>query len=474
MHRSSSRGRFFALAFTVLLLAWPGAAPVSAQCTITGPNSICSGSAELCGRTGPYEWHWSGPNGFAALTRCVTITEPGIYTLRMWDMNNALWLAPCSQNVSGGATTPCAIDGPASGCTGETVSLCGPSGAFTYAWSGPGNFTSTESCVNVGVGGTYQLIVTDPATGCASAPCTHDVAFTTCGGTAVNCPRPAWYWRNQCPGGRNPGLTAEQMAALAACVDERAQAFAWSNASEGLCRTLKLQSRCNIRQRAKRQFAAVVANVCAGSQGLSNVNGTPIGLDLATAVHLGDGATTIGGWLADADQRLMNLERASLDRSSVRQAYRRLVRDGWMINHGHGIGTVCGNTDDPHAVASSDARSATDAEIAGETDESLQAEMSDETDGPLSIEGVAPNPFSAQATIAYVLSSEAPEDVQLSVYDLSGRLVRELVHARQAPGRYDVQWDGRGDDGQAVRGGMYFIHGRAGSQPIQTRVTLLR
>jgi hypothetical protein len=476
MHRSSSRGWPFALAFSVLLLAGPGAAPVSAQCTITGPSSICSGSATLCGPNGPYEWHWTGPNGFAALTQCVTIADPGTYTLRLWDMNNALWSAPCSQTVSGGASTPCGIDGAASACAGEHVSLCGPSGAFTYAWTGPGGFTSTASCVNVGVGGSYQLVVTDPATGCASAPCTHDVTFTTCGGTAVNCPRPAWYWRSQCARGRDDtrNMTSEQLAALAACVDEHTQAFAWSSASEGLCRALRPPVRCNLRLRAKRQFAAVAANVCAGAQGLTAAGGTPIGLDLATAVHLGDLSTTVGAWLADADQQLVSLESASLDRHSVKESYRRLIQTGWMINHAHGIGSACGAGDGPEVWETVAPGSAADAESAGETDESLASEMADETDATLSIEGVAPNPFSSQATIAYVLSSAAADDVQLSVYDLSGRQVRELVHARQAPGRYDVQWDGRGDDGQPVRGGMYFIHGRAGAQPIQTRVTLLR
>jgi flagellar hook capping protein FlgD len=633
MRRSLSRGWAPALAICVLLLACSGATPVSAQCPITGPNSVCAGPATLCAPSGPYEYQWTGPSGFYDGSQCITVSVPGTYTLTMWDGNTGLWTEPCSRTLVGpGSTacsidgpttgcagqtvslcgpsgaftyawtgpggftssaacvsvgaggtyqlvvtdpatgcssnpcthdvtfstaptpcaitgpasgcagqtvslcgpsgaftyawtgpagftssaacvsvgvggtyqlfvtdpatgcpsapcthdvtfptapTPCAITGPASGCTGQTVSLCGPSGSFTYAWTGPGGFTSSAACVSVGAGGTYQLLVTDPATGCSSAPCTHDVTFTTCGTPiAVNCPRPAWYWRHQCAQSDRHGrdLTGEQLASLAACVDARSRTFTWSNAVDGLCSTMRLPLHGNLRARAKRQFAVVVANVCAGSQGLSTKDGVHIGLDAGTAVHLDDLSTTIGAWLADADQRLLTLEASPVDRRSVRDAYRDIIRAGWMISHGRGIGSVCGNDDqdDAHAVATFAASSAAAAGIVGETDESLASELAIETGAALSIESVAPNPFSSQANIAYVLSSETSEDVQISIYDLSGRLVRELVRARQTPGRYDAQWDGRSDDGQSVRGGMYFIRGRAGTQPIQTRVTLLR
>ena len=53
-----------------------------------------------------------------------------------------------------------------------------------------------------------------------------------------------------------------------------------------------------------------------------------------------------------------------------------------------------------------------------------------------------PNPFNPETTIRYTLSSA--QDVNLSVYDPSGRTVKTLYSGVSAPGAYHVQWDGRG------------------------------
>ena len=53
-----------------------------------------------------------------------------------------------------------------------------------------------------------------------------------------------------------------------------------------------------------------------------------------------------------------------------------------------------------------------------------------------------PNPFNPNTTINYQLKKNAT--VVLSVYDISGRTMAELVNERQTPGRYCVHWDGSG------------------------------
>ncbi|MCK4256144.1 hypothetical protein KAX35_04595 [candidate division WOR-3 bacterium] len=42
------------------------------------------------------------------------------------------------------------------------------------------------------------------------------------------------------------------------------------------------------------------------------------------------------------------------------------------------------------------------------------------------------------------------------IYDLAGRLVRRLVDSPHSPGIYRVEWDGKGDEGNNVRSGIYF------------------
>jgi len=58
--------------------------------------------------------------------------------------------------------------------------------------------------------------------------------------------------------------------------------------------------------------------------------------------------------------------------------------------------------------------------------------------------------------IGYDLGEEV--EVRLGVYDVMGRLVRELVGGvRQGAGRYRVVWDGRDGDGREVSAGVYLL-----------------
>lgn len=64
-----------------------------------------------------------------------------------------------------------------------------------------------------------------------------------------------------------------------------------------------------------------------------------------------------------------------------------------------------------------------------------------------------PNPFNPETTIRYALPNQAK--VQLTIYDLSGRVVKELVSEKQSAGEHLVRWDGRGDSGHSVASGVY-------------------
>ncbi len=71
----------------------------------------------------------------------------------------------------------------------------------------------------------------------------------------------------------------------------------------------------------------------------------------------------------------------------------------------------------------------------------------------LSLE-IHPNPARTHSTIQYTLSHVG--NVSLSIYDVSGRLVKALVDQRQNPGAYSVVWNSRDDDEQRVAAGVYF------------------
>jgi len=68
---------------------------------------------------------------------------------------------------------------------------------------------------------------------------------------------------------------------------------------------------------------------------------------------------------------------------------------------------------------------------------------------------VYPNPVKGQAQIEYSL--KAPGLVELAVYDVTGRLVREVVNGAQLAGVHRASWDGKSASGHQAPSGIYFV-----------------
>jgi len=66
----------------------------------------------------------------------------------------------------------------------------------------------------------------------------------------------------------------------------------------------------------------------------------------------------------------------------------------------------------------------------------------------------SPNPFNPSTTITY----EIPKRCQISIriYDVNGRLVKNLYDGKSPAGRHKAIWDGRGNSGQCLSSGVYF------------------
>ena len=76
-----------------------------------------------------------------------------------------------------------------------------------------------------------------------------------------------------------------------------------------------------------------------------------------------------------------------------------------------------------------------------------------------------PNPFNPETWIPYRLANNT--DVQISIYDTKGELVRGLDLGHQPAGYYTdrsraAYWDGRNDGGELVSSGLYYYQLRAG------------
>ncbi|MFQ5652539.1 MAG: T9SS type A sorting domain-containing protein [bacterium] len=82
-----------------------------------------------------------------------------------------------------------------------------------------------------------------------------------------------------------------------------------------------------------------------------------------------------------------------------------------------------------------------------------------------------PNPFNQETVISLRLSE--PQAVWISIYDISGRLVRNLVQNQILHPNGFVVWDGKNSESERVSTGIYFYTVRFGQTNIQTKKMLL-
>ncbi len=84
-----------------------------------------------------------------------------------------------------------------------------------------------------------------------------------------------------------------------------------------------------------------------------------------------------------------------------------------------------------------------------------------------------PNPFSTRTSITYAIP-RGPVPVFLGIFNVQGGLVRTLIHESQSPGTFTVTWDGRDDNGQYVKTGVYFTKFSAGSYQRTAKTVMLK
>ena len=81
-----------------------------------------------------------------------------------------------------------------------------------------------------------------------------------------------------------------------------------------------------------------------------------------------------------------------------------------------------------------------------------------------------PNPFNPTTSLRYNLREQA--QVTLTVYDLMGREIVQLVNTTQESGFKSVQWDATDNFGKPVSAGIYLYQIQSG-EFVQTRKMVL-
>jgi len=86
--------------------------------------------------------------------------------------------------------------------------------------------------------------------------------------------------------------------------------------------------------------------------------------------------------------------------------------------------------------------------------------------------GAAPNPFNPATDLKFSLPVGA--EVELTLYDVSGRRVRSLVTGHLEAGPHTASWNGRDEAGRNVASGTYFARLTVGGVSSVKSVTLIR
>ncbi|MBK8945971.1 MAG: T9SS type A sorting domain-containing protein [Ignavibacteriae bacterium] len=65
-----------------------------------------------------------------------------------------------------------------------------------------------------------------------------------------------------------------------------------------------------------------------------------------------------------------------------------------------------------------------------------------------------PNPFSSTTAIPYTLDKES--NINVNIYDILGRVIREFEIGMESVGSHNLLWDGKNNSGKLVSNGIYF------------------
>jgi hypothetical protein len=90
----------------------------------------------------------------------------------------------------------------------------------------------------------------------------------------------------------------------------------------------------------------------------------------------------------------------------------------------------------------------------------------------LSLGVPVPNPASNGAMIRFSLPTRAAAD--LGLYDIAGRLVRDIAAGELAPGEHALAWDGRAASGARLAPGVYLLRLNCALGSRETRLVITR
>jgi hypothetical protein len=91
---------------------------------------------------------------------------------------------------------------------------------------------------------------------------------------------------------------------------------------------------------------------------------------------------------------------------------------------------------------------------------------------PLTLYQNYPNPFNPATMISFTLPENT--DVNLSIYNLEGKLVKTFINNTLSEGYKQTSWDGTDSHGDPVASGVYFYRLKVGNRTLTKKMVLLK
>ena len=83
-----------------------------------------------------------------------------------------------------------------------------------------------------------------------------------------------------------------------------------------------------------------------------------------------------------------------------------------------------------------------------------------------------PNPFNGSTTIRFALNENG--DINLAIFDLLGRKVKQLQSGILPAGEHSFTWNGTDDGGANVTSGIYFYRLQSNQGTLTRRMVMLK
>ncbi|RLC56818.1 MAG: hypothetical protein DRH89_04855 [Candidatus Cloacimonadota bacterium] len=88
------------------------------------------------------------------------------------------------------------------------------------------------------------------------------------------------------------------------------------------------------------------------------------------------------------------------------------------------------------------------------------------------LKGNYPNPFNPTTTISFSLPNE--QEIELTIYNIKGQKVKQLINGQLTAGQHSMIWDGKDTNDKSVGSGIYFYKLKTGNDVLTRKMLMMK